>query len=186
MPSPVQLRPPRPEDRDALLALERASARFHATAGPGLRSPADFDAWLERSAAPDHEARLIRLRADDTIVGVANLGRIARGNFQSAYLGYRIHAPHAGRGYMTEALPLVLRLAFRELGLHRLEANILPGNAASIALVRRAGFRQEGFSPRYLKIRGRWRDHERWAILREEWEAGRAASPHRPSAGGSR
>jgi ribosomal-protein-alanine N-acetyltransferase len=66
---------------------------------------------------------------------------------------------------MGEALQQVIRIAFGRLGLHRLEANIQPNNEASIALVRACGFRKEGFSPRYLKIRGRWRDHERWAIL---------------------
>jgi ribosomal-protein-alanine N-acetyltransferase len=79
---------------------------------------------------------------------------------------------------MTEALDLALRHAFRTLKLHRIEANIQPENAASIALVRKLAFRLEGFSPRYLKIGGRWRDHERWAILREEWEGrhGRGAA----------
>jgi ribosomal-protein-alanine N-acetyltransferase len=70
---------------------------------------------------------------------------------------------------MSAGLALVLRQAFRQLGLHRVEANIQPDNARSIALVRRLGFRREGFSPRYLKLGGRWRDHERWALLREEW-----------------
>ena len=70
---------------------------------------------------------------------------------------------------MSEGLALVLRHAFCELRLHRLEANIQPANAASIALVRRCGFAYEGLSPRYLKVGGRWRDHERWAITREDW-----------------
>ena len=72
---------------------------------------------------------------------------------------------------MTEALQLVLREAFTKLGLHRLEANIQPGNTASIALAKRCGFELEGFSPRYLKVGGRWRDHERWAIRAETWRA---------------
>lgn len=67
----------------------------------------------------------------------------------------------------------MLRYAFLELKLHRLEANIQPENVASIALVRRAGFVREGYSRRYLKICGRWRDHERWALIAEDWKAKR-------------
>lgn len=93
----------------------------------------------------------------------------ARGVFRSGYLGYQTGAPHARAGYMTEALALMLRQAFGPLRLHRVEANIQPGNRASIALARRAGFRLEGLSRRYLKIGGRWRDHERWALTVEEW-----------------
>jgi ribosomal-protein-alanine N-acetyltransferase len=73
---------------------------------------------------------------------------------------------------MREGIQLVLRSAFLGLRLHRVEANIQPGNKPSVALARGAGFRREGFSPRYLKIGGRWRDHERWAILAEEWRDG--------------
>ena len=80
-------------------------------------------------------------------------------------------APFASQGYMTEALGLVVRYAFRGLKLHRLEANIQPGNEDSIRLAKRCGFVKEGFSPAYLKIGGRWRDHERWAIRTETWRA---------------
>ena len=77
---------------------------------------------------------------------------------------------------MSEAIALALQRAFRELALHRVEANIQPDNTRSIALVRRFGFRREGFSPSYLKLGGRWRDHERWALLREGWRGKRVAA----------
>jgi len=75
---------------------------------------------------------------------------------------------------MTEALALALAVAFGRLRLHRVEANIQPGNIPSLALVRRAGFRREGLSRRYLRIARRWRDHERWALLAEDWRGRRA------------
>lgn len=111
----------------------------------------------------------IRRATDGVLVGAVEISRIARGNFQSAYLGYSILPAYRRRGYMTEALQLALRHAFRTLRLHRIEANVEPGNEASLALVRNAGFTREGFSRRYLKIGGRWRDHERWALLAEDW-----------------
>lgn len=99
------------------------------------------------------------------VVGVFNLSQIFRKGFQNAYLGFYGNAEFAGQGFMTEALRLTVSFAFSELQLHRLEANIQPENTRSIALVRRVGFRKEGFSPRYLRIGGQWRDHERWALL---------------------
>jgi [ribosomal protein S5]-alanine N-acetyltransferase len=105
----------------------------------------------------------------DDIAGVVNVSEIVRGSFQSAYLGYFAFEPFAGRGFLRSGLSLVIAHCFGELRLHRLEANIQPNNARSIALVKSLGFRMEGFSPRYLKIGGRWRDHERWALLSENW-----------------
>ena len=106
---------------------------------------------------------------------------ITRGSLQSAYLGYAVGSTFAHQGYMREGIDLVLQEAFLTVRLHRIEANIQPGNQASIALARGAGFSREGFSPRYLKIGGRWRDHERWAILAEDWRA-RAAQLGPPAA----
>ena len=98
--------------------------------------------------------------------------------FHSAYLGYYAGRPYAGQGYMTEGMGLVLRHAFTGMRLHRVEANVQPENVASIALVKRSGFKLEGFSPRYLKVAGRWRDHQRWAILIDDWRR----LPRRPRA----
>ena len=118
--------------------------------------------------APDYDVQLVCLRDGGAIVGYFALSQIFRLGFQNAYLGYDGSAPYGGQGFMTEGMELILRHAFRSQGLHRIEANIQPGNAASIALARSAGFRLEGFSPRYLLIGGRWRDHERYAITAEE------------------
>jgi ribosomal-protein-alanine N-acetyltransferase len=165
----VFLRLPTALDRDELVQLTLASADLHR---PWLRAPGTpeaIDAWLRRSEGDAAVSFVVCLKDGGAIVGVYNLNHIVRGLFQSAYSSYWAHGAYAGRGYMAEGLELLLRHAFRTLRLHRLEANIQPGNESSIALVRRAGFRLEGMSPRYLKIGGRWRDHERWAITAEEW-----------------
>jgi ribosomal-protein-alanine N-acetyltransferase len=105
------------------------------------------------------------------LAGVVNVSEIVRGAFCSAYLGYYAFVPNDGCGYMRAGLTKVISLSFAKYRLHRLEANIQPGNSRSIELVRGLGFRREGYSPKYLKIGGRWRDHERWAITAELWRS---------------
>jgi ribosomal-protein-alanine N-acetyltransferase len=169
----VFLRPPAKRDLEEFVALNRASLSFHR----GLVSPPinaeQFTAWLKRSRKRDNACFLICLLEDQSIVGSINLSQIFRGGFQNAYLGYYLGAKYAGQGYMTEAVGLILKYTFQKLKLHRLEANIQPGNRASIEVARRAGFTLEGYSRNYLKISGWWRDHERWAIIAEDWRAGR-------------
>ena len=162
----------RPGDADEFTELMRASRELHQPWSFPPTRKEEFVALVERARADDFELILLMRREDSRLIGFFNLSQIFRGPFLNAYLGYAVGAPYAGAGYMTEGIELVLRHSFGSLGLHRLEANIQPGNTRSIALARRAGFRLEGFSPRYLKIDGRWRDHERWAILAEDW-AGR-------------
>jgi ribosomal-protein-alanine N-acetyltransferase len=159
----ILLRAPTPADEDAFLAAMRRSRSAHR---PYLYPPQDAAAYRAYLARLDERkyGYLACRREDGAIVGWLNVSEIVRGALQGAFLGYGGVAAYAGQGYMTEAVRLVVREAFGPLRLHRLEANIQPGNHASIALVRRCGFEKEGFSPRYLKIGGRWRDHERWAI----------------------
>jgi ribosomal-protein-alanine N-acetyltransferase len=164
----VLLRSPTPEDQDEFLAAMHASRKLHR---PWLNAPTTPEAFLrilDRVYDERFDPLFACRREDGAIVGFFNIGEIVRGTFQSAYLGYGGVATHAGQGYMTEGMQLLLARAFGDLRLHRIEANIQPGNAASLALVKRAGFVREGFSERYLKIGGRWRDHERWAIRSDQ------------------
>jgi ribosomal-protein-alanine N-acetyltransferase len=167
----VYLRSPVAADEEEFTSLMRASRAFHR---PWASAPTDherFVGYLTDAARDDFQAFLVCRIEDDAIVGFFNLSQIVRRSFQSAYLGYAAGKPYAGQGYMREGIHLVLSTAFEEMGLHRVEANIQPGNKPSIALAQGAGFKREGFSPRYLKIGGRWRDHERWALLAEDWRA---------------
>ena len=173
-PTRVYLRPLLRSDADAFVAAVRASRSLHR---PWVSPPSTRDAFTRRIPRRDATRRISLLalrREDDAFVGVLNLSEIIRGPLQQAFLGYYAFAPLAGNGYMREAMRLLLHHAFGPLKLHRVEANIQPTNIASLALARGAGFLREGFSPRYLKIGGRWRDHERWAINAEQWKAQRA------------
>ncbi len=107
-------------------------------------------------------------RYDNTLLGGLTLSNLRRGVAQSANLGYWIGNPHSRLGYMAEALDLVLKYAFDDLALHRIEAACLPDNQASRGLLLKCGFREEGFARDYLRIDGRWQDHALFAILRDD------------------
>lgn len=157
-----------PADADEFLQVMEHSRSFHS---PWVFPPRDVDEYrryLARLQREEEAGFLVRGLADDDLLGVVNLSVITRGALLGAYLGYYASRAAAGRGYMKEGLSLVIGHAFGELGLHRLEANIQPGNQRSIDLVRGLGFRREGFSERFLFINGAWRDHERWALLSDQ------------------
>ena len=173
--SRVELRDIALSDRDAFLEMVRESRELHRPWTYPPERPDQFDDLVTRSVREDFACLVTTLVDDGDLVGIFTVSQIVRGYFQSAYLGYYASGRHAGQGLMREALEQVLDHAFGPLALHRLEANIQPGNAPSVALARSAGFRLEGFSPRYLLIGGRWRDHERYAITIDEHAAARAA-----------
>lgn len=177
----MYVRPPRKSDAASFVAAVKASRQLHRGWVQPPATPARYAAFVRRYASldkpggppPTHVGLVVCRRDDDSLVGVFNISEIVRGLFNSGYLGYYAFAPHAGTGCMTEGLDLVLRVAFRELRLHRLEANVQPSNARSLAFVRRAGFVREGYSRRYVRIGGQWRDHVRLALLAEDWRARR-------------
>lgn len=155
----------RSSDRNELLALTRASRELHYPwISPPLTSHM-FKVYYRRTQRDDHEGFVICLNDTGEIVGVVNVNNVVKGAFRSASVGYYASQAHAGRGYMREGLTHIKQHAFRELGLHRIEANIQPDNTASIRLVRSCGFQREGLSPQFLYINGAWRDHERWAAV---------------------
>jgi ribosomal-protein-alanine N-acetyltransferase len=170
----VLIRHPRAGDEAHYIAGVRRSKKLHAPWTSPVATAKAFRNRLAHSRTKTRVSFFVVLRDSKALVGLVDITEIVRGHFLSAYLGYFAFEPHAGRGLMREGMAQVIDHAFGEMGLHRLEANIQPGNDASRALVRSLGFHQEGFSPRYLKINRRWKDHERWAILAEEW--GRASA----------
>lgn len=157
-----------PDDGAEFTARARESKALHQ---PWLFPPttaAAYAAYAGRLIEDPTKAGFLVCEKDGGgIAGFININNIVEGGFQCGALGYGAFAHAAGRGLMREALGLVVDHAFGAMGLHRLEINVQPGNAASIALARRCGFRLEGFSPDFLFIDGAWRDHQRWAVTAE-------------------
>jgi ribosomal-protein-alanine N-acetyltransferase len=143
---------------------------------PGTADPvSDAEAFKARCGAWERQRHFdaaygfgIFLRKG-RFIGEVSLGSVQRGPFQSASVGYWIDEAEAGRGYMPEAVMLVIRFAFEDLGLHRVEAAIVPRNKASRRVAEKIGLRDEGTSDRFLQIRGVWEDHVRYAITAEDW-----------------
>ncbi|MBY0086379.1 GNAT family N-acetyltransferase [Brevibacillus brevis] len=111
---------------------------------------------------------VIAKKGQDEIIGEVILSEVVRENLQSCWIGYFLDKAHNGKGYMTEAVKLVVAYAFETLGLHRLEAGVMPHNIGSIKVLLKAGFHKEGIAKKNVKINGRWEDHQTLAIVKEE------------------
>ncbi len=172
MKTSVVIRAVVPADQAAFVSACVASKRHH---HPWVTAPCDAQTFVNHLERFDNQTNfgfVVCLAGTGQLVGAINLTNVVYGVFRSGYLGYYAFAGHQGRGHMKQGLEALARHAFTKLRLHRLEANIQPGNVASIGLVRSCGFVQEGYSPAYLKLRGQWRDHERWALVRGRSSAG--------------
>lgn len=108
----------------------------------------------------------------DVVVGRVSLSGVWRSAYHGAYLGYWVDGDCNGRGFATEAVAAVLAFAFGPLGLHRVQAAIMPNNLASLRVIEKLGFRREGFAQRYLQIAGKWEDHVLFAMLSDELPGG--------------
>lgn len=110
-------------------------------------------------------------KGDETrVLGAVAFNNIVRGVFQSCHLGYKLDREDTGHGYAREAVERGIRVMFEDLKLHRIEANIMPRNLASIRVVESLGFQEEGLARKYLRIAGVWEDHIHWVILNESAE----------------
>lgn len=171
----VFLRHPTGRDKAAYIKLREASEAHLFPWEPRDASgepPAHdelFDRVLSSADTESTQRMLICSVADGTIAGQVSLNQIFRGPFLSCMAGYWIGSPFTRRGYMTQALQLACKHAFETLKLHRVQANIIPTNKPSRALVQKLGFRFEGLAKRYLQIAGQWQDHEHWALTSEEF-----------------
>lgn len=141
---------------------------------PDRHSPAVYTAMLRSHRREARAGRMLPLAvfSDGRLAGQVTVNGIVRGAFDSAYVGYWVDRRVAGRGVVPTALAMVLDHCFGPVGLHRVEANVRPENAASIRVVEKLGFREEGRHARYLFIDDDWRDHLSYALLREDQPEG--------------
>jgi len=181
----VMLRPLEARDHDAWREIRIRSRewleQWEPLPEPGTRDPTiDRDAFRARCGAWERQRQFDTAYGfgtflrDGTLVGEVSLGSVLRGPFQSCFIGYWIDERYAGCGYTPDAVAIVLRYGFEELGLHRMEAAIVPRNTKSRRVVAKLGLRDEGTATRFLQIQGVWEDHVRYAITREEWDERRA------------
>ncbi|MEO5931450.1 MAG: GNAT family protein [Candidatus Kapaibacterium sp.] len=179
------IRPLEQEDAPLLAAYYRRNRESHREWSP--LAPADFFTTkvqrerLERGARLREEGREIRFgmfTSAAELIGTISLTSIERGVFQNGRFGYSIDAEYMGRGLMTAGLRKLIRYAFEDLGLHRLEANVMPRNAASARVLKKCGFRVIGHSPAMVQINGVWEGHDMYMLLAGEWRAhGRHIDP---------
>lgn len=134
----------------------------------------DRESFASRCAVRERERQLgtgygFGIFVEGRLTGEITLSSIQRGPFQNGFVGYWVDRAMAGLGLAPEATAVVLRFAFEDLALHRIEIAIVPRNRASRRVVEKLKLREEGVALRYLEIDGRWEDHVRYAITAEEW-----------------
>lgn len=172
----VYIRPPRRRDEKQWVEIRRVSREFlvpwepswPADASTGTAYRRRYRRFCEDWRARSGFAFFVFEQGSDRLLGGITLSNVRRGVSQSGSIGYWMGKPHAGKGYMSEAVSLILHFSFETLSLNRVEAACLEHNGASRTLLRKLGFTEEGIARRYLCINGRWQDHVTYAILRDD------------------
>lgn len=141
-------------------------------------APEDRPSFAARCAARERERQMgsgfgFGIFVEERLAGEVTLSSVQRGPFQNAFIGYWVDEALAGNSLAPESVVVVLRFAFEELGLHRLEIAIVPRNHPSRRVVEKLDLREEGIALRYLEIDGKWEDHIRYAITAEDWSTRR-------------
>jgi ribosomal-protein-alanine N-acetyltransferase len=181
------LRPAQPSDIPLLYRALRRNADhlrpFSPAPPPTDRRPTlalatrEIERWRTLWKSGESYALFVFMRGEEKgesarIVGRVTLGRVTRGAFLNAYLGYFVDHELQGKGITSEAVRCAVDFAFAALGLHRVQAAIMPHNTGSVRVAEKCGFRHEGKALRYLQIAGIWEDHEIFAVTAEEWQSG--------------
>lgn len=175
----LELRPLEKADRQEFVRVDELSRPFWAPWTPdrelGTTAQEAFRGELRRTTTGSRVGSHLRLGAftkQRELVGMFALNEIVRGVFSSAFASWQVSADRLRQGYGTEGVRALLEVAFGAapsgIDLHRVQANVMPSNEASLRIAERVGFRREGLGLRYLKIAGAWEDHVMLAITREE------------------
>mgnify|MGYP006161382255 CR=1 FL=1 len=172
----VHLRRPTKADEGEFIEMARVSKDYHFPWVYPASDSRSYRGYIDRLSSGLTIGFLVVRNSDRKLVGVVNINDILMGGYCSGSLGYYGNVRMAGIGYMREGLSLAVKQAFLKHHFHRLEANVQPENFRSLRLIDTLGFQKEGFSPKFLNINGVWKDHERFALLKEEWMISRRSS----------
>ena len=165
--SAVAIRRLKLSDEEEFLFNSTASKKLHQSWVIVPTTKKKFKDYVEEMNSDANKAFVVVNVQTDAMVGIVELRDIFMFDFKNSYITYYAFRPFLRQGLMTFGVLQVIAFAFKKLKLHRLEANIQPENKASIALAKACGFKKEGFSPKFIKKGGQWKDHERWALLND-------------------
>lgn len=171
----IHLRPLEVEDAQEMLALQLSNKEFFEKYSC-TRTDKFYTLDYHRESIENSKAQMekdekysfgIFLNDTNKLIGSIALSEVLRGPLQSCFIGYTLDKPHNGKGYMTEAVRLLVDFGFKELALHRIEAGVMPHNLGSIRVLEKAGFHKEGIARKNVEINGKWEDHQVLAKINE-------------------